>query len=281
MQFTFRRAATIQVGEMNFDKIGMEATFTEDDFGGVKDPDGVANKAEMFINDRFDSAMVVMKNQVAARLVEDRMRLYDLNGKKVPSVTSILSFAEGFPSYPAGVAQRGTILHKYLERWAKTGQKDRFTFVEMMEDFPELAPEFKAVIDSGHSLEDGKLPAVIEKLEKEGYEFLETEGKVLNEQHEYGGRFDAVVRRGDAIGVLDFKCGASDEKRLKRAWQQIAALSKSDTVREKYTVTKMFVVPIDFENKVKLKDFVEEERIDMYFSLFLEKRERVRRELKI
>lgn len=281
MKYLIRRGATVQVGEMNFDKLEISAEFEAADFPGITNHEDIAARAEMFVNTRFDDAVSVIQNQVAARLVADRVRLYEINGKQVPSVTSILAFDEGFKTYPAGTAERGKIFHKYLQRYAETGQKDRFTFTEMMEDFPELAPEFKAVQKSGHSLEAGKLPAVIANMEKQGFKILKSEMQVFNEEHFYAGTLDTVAEKDGVQGVLDYKTGAVDDPRAKKTWQQTSAYAKSDSVRENFNIQKMWIVPIDCENKEKVKDILEESRIDTYFSLFLEKRARFRRELKI
>lgn len=271
MKISFSRSATIQVGELNFDKIFFSA---EEEFS-LEDYKENTQFIKDFVNLEFEKEYDKIKQQIIVKELKDKVRFYEKDGKKYPSVTSILSFAKGFENYfKKGYAQRGTVLHAYMERYIKEGMRCKFDFNILVQAMPQLAPELKIVSHEGIPLEDLRVEEVIDNIKKLPIEFHESEQKVFNDEHVYAGTLDARGTYFDIKTLFDFKSGSSftDKKMLSDYWQQMAAYIKC---LPDEGIKQMCIIP--FDTKLKgIRDPIVSTDIDMYFSLFLAKRNKFR-----
>ena len=137
------------------------------------------------------------------------IRFYEHEGKKYPSVTSILGFDTEWRISEDELNQygsRGTIVHKLIEIYLSTGE-----WVEP-EDVKEL--ESDMAIMTGGSLHlsymDCSYKAFFEANEKD-IKIETIEQEVINIEVGYGGRYDAIGTYKGRRAIFDFKTGSSSD----------------------------------------------------------------------
>ncbi len=197
------------------------------------------------------------------------MRFYDgKDGLKYPSVTSIIGWDADFHVSPDELSQyasRGTIIHKQVELFLKTGE-----WVEPR-DIPEIYPDLVIVKQGnlGLELDNVDFPAFYEKYP---FKVIETEKTVLNHDLRYGGRLDikCIIKSSqkaswdkvagliyDVPTILDVKTGSIDKtkcfKQQTAYWecepdvQQVGIIHLNKEVKQGYSK------PIIETNKEKYK----------------------------
>lgn len=203
------------------------------------------------------------------------IRFYEEDGKLYPSVTSITNWDADFRVPPDELQQysaRGTIIHKQVEIFLKTGEW------KTPKQIPEIYPELV-------TLSQGSL-----SLSLDGYDFsqfykdypfkvLAQEERVINREEVYAGRLDirGIIEssnRGkwdkvegllyDVETVFDIKTGTIDK--TKHMMQQTAYAHCNDSIKQ------MVLIPLTSENKCGYAKPVVEIDKDKYWHLF--KRER-------
>ena len=158
-------------------------------------------------------------NRAKVDLVEkeyQNIRFYEHNGKKFPSVTSILSWdtdwkitADELNQY----ASRGTIIHKLIEIYLKDKK-----WVNPL-DVPELSKEVSILMTGSKKLSwiDCSYQKAVESLMPD-IEIVETEKKVVSETHLFAGRLDLLAKYKGKLAVLDFKSGSTTDLRQVSAY---------------------------------------------------------------
>jgi hypothetical protein len=202
------------------------------------------------------------------RIVQQRkdIRFYDAgNGKKYPSITSIIGWDKDFFISSEDLAQyaaRGTIVHKQIEIYLATGEwKD-------VQSIPELHKEHVVVKRGSLALNlDGyHIDQFVKK-----YELVteDTETAVYNHDHAYAGRRDW---KGVFLGkktILDWKTSESIDK--KYALAQLAAHILCPGNED---VEQGVAVPVSnkTEQGYSKPVIVTREELKPYFDLFLKAR---------
>ncbi len=207
------------------------------------------------------------------------IRFYDAgNGEKYPSVTSIINMDENFFVSPEELAQhasRGTIIHKQVEEFLKTGVWPEAKSIS------ELAPHVLTVITGslGLSLDDTNF---VNFYKEYPFKVLLQEGKVINPEYKYAGRFDilCVIEKAnpgkwekvegvafDVPTYLDIKTGASLDKT--KGFIQGAAYSKCLE-----NVAQIGLIHLNKENASGYSKPVITNKIDSYWQIFLNKRQK-------
>jgi len=181
-----------------------------------------------------------------------------------PSVTSIIH-PEGLdfsPELLKQYASRGTIVHKQVEHYLRTG---------------EVVSAQECGLDKDYEIvRDGSLKLSIENCRfKEFFkvygEFIEPryiEKKLKNKTHRFAGRADIIGKYKGEWAIMDVKTASSYEpSKMTDYWMQLAAYAHC----VKPALKKMVIIPI---NPTAPKGYMEplvETDVEHYFNLFLEK----------
>jgi len=205
------------------------------------------------------------------------IRFYDAGqDRKYPSVTSIIGWDADFHVTPDELAQyaaRGTIIHKQVELFLKTGEW------KQPKEIPEIYPEL-VILKQGNlalSYEDVDFQAFYKEYP---FKVVELEKTVFNHDLRYAGRMDIKcviesVNKGkwekidgvifDVPTILDVKTGSVDKT---QAMKQQTAYAKSEP-----DVQQIGVIPLSKENKCGYSKPVIETNLDKYWTLFVRDRE--------
>ena len=149
-------------------------------------------------------------NRAKTDLIEKQyshIRFREHNGKKYPSVTSILSWNTDWRISDDELMQyaaRGTVVHRLVEEYIKTGK-----WVE-----PETLPELK---DDLIILATGSLKLRYEVCSHKeffaqygkDFEWVKTEVEVFNDEIMYSGRYDGLAKYKGKLTLIDFKTGSN------------------------------------------------------------------------
>lgn len=204
------------------------------------------------------------------------IRFYDVNGKKYPSVTSILNFDADFHVTEDELYQygaRGTILHKQIEIFLKTGEWKE------PKDISEVSAEYKAVIQGNLGLQ---LDDVDFRNFYKDYPFklVCSEEQVSNDENRYAGRFDikCVIESAnkgkwakidgvkfDEEIILDIKSSTTLDKEK--------GLTQNSAYAKCLGVGQIGLIHLNKGNECGYSKPVITSNIERYFSLFLRKRE--------
>ena len=219
-------------------------------------------KIKEILHRQFDAEA----NKAKVDLVEkqyENIRFRERNGKKYPSVTSILDWDKTWRVSPDELKQyasRGTIVHKLLEIFLKTGKwENPYEISELKEDVAILLGG-----SLGLSWEDCAYREFMEQY-KDKIEVAETEKTVFNDEHLYSGRYDIKGRFNGVPAIMDFKTGSFDMR-------QLAAYAVCEDDIE--VLVALPVGPTD--NKCGYKKPVIETKIQDQFKEFLRARAKFR-----
>jgi hypothetical protein len=147
------------------------------------------------------------------------MRFYEKDGKKYPSVTSIISQGEEYTGNPL-CGLKGDVLHRIFARMVSDG---RFVWDVTEEDAMKLGDKF--------SVKTSDLDWITNKFAGK-LDFRGSEVEVYNDEHTYAGRYDAdgyVIESeaGDGVAALfDLKSGNMTTEAKEKAFIQMAAYSQ-------------------------------------------------------
>lgn len=158
-------------------------------------------------------------NNAKADLIEKQysgIRFYEKDGKKYPSVTSILSWNVDWKIPEDELQQygaRGTIVHKLIEEYLSKGE-----WIEPI-NAPELANEVATVTAGSLTLSwvDCSYKAALEAI-KGDLKVLQQEQELYNDEHLYAGRSDLVCIYKGKKSILDFKTGTTTDMRQLAAY---------------------------------------------------------------
>jgi hypothetical protein len=144
------------------------------------------------------------------------IRFYDKDGKKYPSVTSILGWNVDWKISEDELQQygsRGTIVHKLIEGYLSTGKWIDPT------NAPELALEVATVTAGSLALSwaDCSYKAALEAIEGD-LKVIAQEQELFNDEHLYAGRADLVCEYKGERAILDMKTGNTTDMRQLAAY---------------------------------------------------------------
>lgn len=206
------------------------------------------------------------------------IRFYEgKNGLKYPSVTTILNMDTVFFMTPTDLAQysaRGTVLHKQIEAFLKTGKWSE------LKELTDVAFEVMLVsIGSlGLSLDDTSFSNFYKDYP---FKVVELEQVVVNDEYKYGGRMDikCIIESSnkgkwekiegiqfDVLTILDIKSGEIDK--IKHYAQQ-AAYAKCDP-----NVKQIGLIPLSKENVCGFSKPLISNKIDAYWDIFIKQRQK-------
>ena len=204
------------------------------------------------------------------------IRFYDgANGKKYPSVTSIIGWDADFYISPEELKQhasRGSIIDKQVEIFLKTGEWKE------PKDIPEIYPDL--VI-----LKGGNLGLVVDDVnfqefyKQYPFKVIGLQNTMINHDHCYGGRLDikCVIEstnkgkwekieevKFDVPTILDVKAGAMDKFKFMK---QQTAYAKCDA-----EIQQIGIIHLNKETKQGYSQPIVETNLEKYWSLFLKDR---------
>ena len=198
------------------------------------------------------------------------IRFYEKDGKKYPSVTSILDVGgvefhcstEDLYEYAA----QGQINHLRVEAYIKTGKW--LNPIEIEACWPHI-----------HTLKTGKLNLAIDACDFPGFlkkypiNSMENGVKIFNEEHQYAGTPDfygtPLFKDAECLPtIFDVKRSISKVKNF----CQMAAYAKCRT-----EIQQMGIVPLNDDTEQKFSKPLMSKDIDGYFEMFLNKRREFRK----
>lgn len=181
------------------------------------------------------------------------IRFYEKDGKKYPSVTSIISMGEK-PDVPniELYGLRGELLHKMMSMYIKDGTL-----------YTKVDEETKSKLTIIGGI-DEHIKCLTYVVEDERAVFDKSEQEVFNDEHLFAGRYDANGNFDKQPSVFDFKTGTPNKERQEEALVQLSAYAKC--LRG---IKCLVVYPINPKSK---QEPIVTNDIDKYFSLFLQKR---------
>ena len=154
-------------------------------------------------------------NRGKAELIDKQyanIRFYERNGKKYPSVTSILNWGKEWKVTDDELRQyasRGTIVGEMVETYLSTGQWIKPEEVsDLEEDVAILCGGSLGMHWSQCSHE-----AFCNNFAKE-ISVEETQGRVFNDEALYAGTYDIFGTYKDKVSLMDVKCGGFDMRQL-------------------------------------------------------------------
>lgn len=209
------------------------------------------------------------------------IRFYDgLEGRKYPSVTSIIGWDSDFFMSPEELQQhasRGSIIDKQVELYLLTGAW------KQPEEIPEIYPDLVIVKKGnlGLLLDDSNFLGFFKEYP---FKTIICQDSLLNHEHQYGGRRDIKcviesTNKGkwekiegvlfDVPTILDVKAGSMDKPKFMK--QQVAYWHCDPEIKQ------VGIIHLNKENKCGYAQPVIETNKEKYWSLFLSDREKFRK----
>jgi len=195
------------------------------------------------------------------------------DGKKYPSVTSIIGWDEDFRVPPDELAQygsRGTIIHKQVELFLKTNEWKE------PKDIPEIYPDLVIIKNGNLGLEHDNVD--FQQFYKDyPFKVISLEDTVVNDDYRYGGRLDihCIIEKDnpgkwakvdgiqfDVPTILDVKTGSSLDKT--KGFKQQTAYAKCLP-----EVKQIGLIHLTKENKCGYAKPVVLDNLNKYWHLFL------------
>lgn len=240
-------------------EFGMMASLfgDEQDFSNAKKIMGTLSEA---LQEQFD----IFLNNAKARLVNEQyknIRFRKKDGKKYPSVTSILGFdidwhltADELMQYGA----RGTIVHRLIEAYLDTGKWFQPS------DFKELKDDI-IIVDRGSlrlSIEKCSFKKFFE-VNRKHIEIISLEKVVFNDEHLYSGQVDIIGKWKGKKAVMDNKTGHHDLK-------QLCAYAMSDDLKSE-GIEEVVILPVgEVRTKKGFKEPIVSNEIKKHFKEFID-----------
>ena len=177
------------------------------------------DKAFKYMNSYIKTMLESFSNNAKAELIEKQysgIRFYEKDGKKYPSVTSILNWNIDWKISEDQLQQygaRGTIVHKLIEKYLESGK-----WVNPNE-IQELESEVATITAGSLKLDwkDCSYEKAIEAV-KGDLEVLKTELELYNNEHLYAGRTDVYGSYKGKMSIIDFKTGTTADMRQLAAY---------------------------------------------------------------
>lgn len=217
----------------------------------------------------YDQFAECEQRSLVDRIMAERkdIRFYDAgNGKKYPSITSVLGWDRDFYMRPEELMQyaaRGTIVHKQIEIYLTTGEwKHAKEIVELHRDYVVVSRGSLALSLDGYHIDDF--------CDKFKLETLETETVNFNHEHMYAGRKDWKGKIDGKITIIDFKTSEKLDKKyvLCQLAAHLNCIGNED-------VEQVMAVPVNNTTKQGYSSpiLMSREEVMPYFKLFLKARE--------
>jgi len=175
----------------------------------------VFNQARARLKEMFELESNMAKTDLIAKQYEN-IRFYEKDGKKYPSVTSILGWDIDWKITEDELnqyASRGTIVHKLIEIYLETGEWKN------PEDIPELSSDIAVVLGGSKGLHwnDCTHKEFFESFGKD-IKVEKIEVEIINTEVGYGGRVDAIGTYKGKPAIFDWKTGATSDFRQLSAY---------------------------------------------------------------
>ena len=177
-----------------------------------------ADEAMLELQNFNHARLKLAVNQAKADAISEKfsnIRFYDKDGKRFPSVTSIIATEIKIPDFElVQYGSRGTVIHKLSELYLDTG-----IWVNP-EDIVELKEDMD-ILKGGNLQLDYNACSHKEWFAKYGsdIEVLDTEVELYNDEHMFAGRADAIIIwKGKQKAILDFKTGSNHDFRQLAAY---------------------------------------------------------------
>ena len=200
------------------------------------------------------------------------IRFYPIGKEIYPSVTSIINWDSDFEENTKHIpknqmreyAARGTIIHIQISHFLKTKEWKE------AKDIPETYP-YRLIIKKGElglSFDGYDFRGFFEKYP---FEIIQTDGKVINNEHKYAGTYDIKCKMNNIITLCDVKTGSNIDK--VNAFQQLTAYAKCIGNED---VKQIVIIPLNNTTKQGFSQPAIEPDMEKYFPLFLENRKMFR-----
>jgi hypothetical protein len=172
-------------------------------------------KLEEFNHSRLEMTVNNAKTSLIEKQYQN-IKFYEVNGKKYPSVTSILGWNTDWRITEDELCQygaRGTIIHTLIEKYFK----DKIWYEPT--DLPELENEVNTLMSGSKGLtwKTCSYKEAVENIVKD-VEVVATEQRVYNDAHLYCGRFDMLCKYKGELTLMDFKSGTTTDMRQLAAY---------------------------------------------------------------
>jgi hypothetical protein len=172
-----------------------------------------------YANGYIKNMLEVVSNNAKADLIQKQyanIRLYEKDGKKYPSVTSILGWDVDWKITEDELQQygsRGTIVHKLIEVYLSEKK-----WVDPL-DIPELENDVAVLMGGSKKLswKDCSYVTAIESLAGD-LKLLEQEAELYNDENLYAGRVDVICLYKGKKTIMDFKSGTTTDMRQLAAY---------------------------------------------------------------
>lgn len=235
------------------------------------DPLVLINERQKLLQDICYSNFKACEEQaIIERVNRERLdiRFYtDSEGKKVPSVTSIIGFDADMYCTPEALAQyaaQSNICHAQVEHYISTGEWKE------AKDTPGTWADI-VIVKKGQLALDTEGWSFPDFLKKYPIKDLKNAKSSINETHKYGGT-------PDFEGIADFKgvdplpslCDVKRTVDKVKNFKQIAAYCK---MKGNEHIKQMIIVPLNNKTDQGFSKPIVETRIDQYFEMFLKDRE--------
>lgn len=233
------------------------------DLAEGEDVDAAIKQLDARLRWHFDQA----SNRAKADVIEKQyagVRFYEKDGKKYPSVTSILGWNVDWKISEDELQQygaRGTIIHKMIEVYFQTKK-----WVSPL-DIPELENDIATLLAGSKKLTwaDCSYEKAIENVMSD-IKVCQLEHELVNEEHLYAGRADLYCLYQGKKTIVDFKSGTTTDMR------QLAAYAAC-----KDGIEQLMIVPVGpTDNKSGFKKPVICTNIEKEFKEFLYARAKFR-----
>jgi hypothetical protein len=250
-EITYSKNATVNVGQyenispMFCQKVIIEA----EDIDSEKEFLEIKTTIDKLINDEIAKIR-------GEKLLKEmaHIRFSEIDGKKVPHVSSIISPDKlGIPNIEL-FALRGTLKHKELELYIKSAGKERFTISE--------SDKQKLITIGGI---EGFDIEWIKNDERIVFDKDKVEQEVYNEEHLYCGRYDYAGNFVKENALFDLKSGSMDKVCQEKAFIQLSAYARC--LKD---IKCLVILPCNPKSK---KEPIVTNDIPRYFDLFLQKRQ--------
>lgn len=199
------------------------------------------------IKEIIDGQFALDEYQAKVDLIEKQyqsLRLYDFNGTKYPSITSILGWEKEWWIPEGELSQyrsMGTIIHAVFEDAIMTFQKSKELIWKEPEEFPKLKDDI-AIVKTGNlelDWNDYSYKTFGEKFIPELGEVLAIEHTVINDEIKTAGTLDLIAPFGkdQKLSIIDLKTGDYD-------WRQLAFYGNTWSVLNKREIEQMVIFPL-------------------------------------